>query len=338
MTDQRRKVFDAQQQRCSPVRAGSYIFLHNLSDKNVRLALDEKTQHKVVVKVLRKDMGHNNVSDGHCTGQMKREGKIHSQLAHKHILPLIEVINDVDRICIVTALAEGGDLQSYMRKRQQTGSEGLPLDEARRIFLQLVEAVNYLHNRGFVHRDIKPENVFLDASGNVLLGDFGLSCSWKEGNRKTRSCGTTGYIAPCLLVETCSYEGPELDCWGLGACLYFLLHGRDPFAASSDLKVLKKTRSGRYNWTRHEEVEGAELVARLPDVNSKKRATLKEVLAHPFCTTPAQPNTTPATISTSLPVVGVKAKREESRPTKKSPRTHKKARRSYVSPLPFITE
>jgi len=141
MTDQCRNVFEAQQ-RCSQVRAGSYVFLHNLSDKNVRLALDEKTQHKVVVKVLRKDMGHKN--DGHYTGQMKREGKIHSQLAHKHILPLIEVINDVDRVCIVTAWAEGGDLKSYMRRRQQAGSEGLQLDEARRIFLQLVEAVNYL--------------------------------------------------------------------------------------------------------------------------------------------------------------------------------------------------
>ncbi len=41
-------------------------------------------------------------------------------------------------------------------------------------FRPLVEGVAKLHERGFVHRDIKPQNIFIDANGNLVLGDFGI--------------------------------------------------------------------------------------------------------------------------------------------------------------------
>ena len=44
-----------------------------------------------------------------------------------------------------------------------------------KIFRQILEALNYLQNRGIIHRDIKPQNVFLDENNNVKLGDFGLA-------------------------------------------------------------------------------------------------------------------------------------------------------------------
>eukprot|EP01116_Phalansterium_solitarium_P000610 TRINITY_DN10438_c0_g1_i1.p1 TRINITY_DN10438_c0_g1~~TRINITY_DN10438_c0_g1_i1.p1 ORF type:complete len:149 (-),score=1.44 TRINITY_DN10438_c0_g1_i1:306-752(-) len=39
---------------------------------------------------------------------------------------------------------------------------------------QLAEAIEYIHSRGLVHRDIRCDNVLLDASNNILLGDFGI--------------------------------------------------------------------------------------------------------------------------------------------------------------------
>lgn len=45
--------------------------------------------------------------------------------------------------------------------------------EARRLFQQIISAVDYCHRHMVVHRDLKPENVLLDASKNAKIADFG---------------------------------------------------------------------------------------------------------------------------------------------------------------------
>lgn len=60
--------------------------------------------------------------------------------------------------------------------------------EARRLFQQIISAVDYCHRHMVVHRDLKPENVLLDASKNAKIADFGRipkehSYSWREGEK-----------------------------------------------------------------------------------------------------------------------------------------------------------
>lgn len=55
-------------------------------------------------------------------------------------------------------------------------------------FRKLVDGVAAIHNQGAIHRDIKPENIFLAASDDLILGDFGIVI-FDEGERLTKTYG-----------------------------------------------------------------------------------------------------------------------------------------------------
>lgn len=69
---------------------------------------------------------------------------------------------------------EGDTLRNFIDERIPTKESE---DLVWKIFCQIIDALNYLHNSGLIHRDLKPMNIFLDGSKNVKLGDFGLTVS-----------------------------------------------------------------------------------------------------------------------------------------------------------------
>jgi len=67
---------------------------------------------------------------------------------------------------------------------------------AGRIFLQILNAVEYLHRLDIVHRDLKPENILLDVDFNIKLIDYGLSNYHQEGKKLSTACGSPCYAPP----------------------------------------------------------------------------------------------------------------------------------------------
>jgi serine/threonine protein kinase len=64
----------------------------------------------------------------------------------------------------------GGELFTLLKNNRSMGE-----DKARVIFIQVLIAIKYLHQRNIVFRDIKPENILIDAFGNAKVTDFGLA-------------------------------------------------------------------------------------------------------------------------------------------------------------------
>ena len=98
--------------------------------------------------------------------------------------------------------------------------------EARKITMQLCNALWVLHKLGAVHRDIKPENVIIRGSEAILI-DFDASLIFKsDTNQDTQILGTTGYAAPEQygIVQT----DERADIYSLGVLLNIMLTGKHP--------------------------------------------------------------------------------------------------------------
>ncbi|CAA0410461.1 unnamed protein product [Arabidopsis thaliana] len=101
-----------------------------------------------------------------------------------------QVIGTKTKICIVMEYVSGGQLSDRLGRQKMKESD------ARKLFQQLIDAVDYCHNRGVYHRDLKPQNLLLDSKGNLKVSDFGLSAVPKSGDMLSTACGSPCYIAP----------------------------------------------------------------------------------------------------------------------------------------------
>ena len=104
------------------------------------------------------------------------------------------------------------------------------LATARDLFPALCEAVTELHEgmrRPVVHRDLKPENVVVTNAGSVVLIDFGIARTFREGGaRDTHRFGTCSYAPP----EQFGFGQTDVrsDVYALGLVLWFCLAGHVP--------------------------------------------------------------------------------------------------------------
>ncbi len=136
--------------------------------------------------------------------------------------------------------ASGGELFDYIVARER-----LTEQEACRIYLQLLDGIQYLHEVGVAHRDLKPENLLLDKEKNLKIADFGLSNKYQPGELLQTACGSPCYAAPEMIMGH-SYNGLAVDLWSSGVSLYAMLVGCLPFEDPDTGILYKKIMMGSY--------------------------------------------------------------------------------------------
>ncbi len=174
-------------------------------------------------KVAIKEMLAQYVLDGDLRARFHQEIHILNKLEHPSIVKMYASFEERGNLYLVMEYVEGETIEQYIKRRGV-----IEESEAIRIMSDVLSALGYAHQKGYVHRDIKPSNIMIRNNGNVCLLDFGIA---KDMNRKNSqltvgqlTIGTDGYMSP---EQAEGYNiDHRSDIYSLGCVLFFMLTGR----------------------------------------------------------------------------------------------------------------
>ena len=206
------------------------------SFSKVELAKHLTVGKEVAIKIIKLDK----INDKYVKENLNREADVMSRLSHPNVISLHEVCTFKNLYCLVLDYCPGGSLVELMCLSQN--ETGLKEDHCQRLFKQILDGVEYLHQRDVVHRDLKLDNILTNKEADhIFIGDFGLSNFCPPGHLLQTHCGSPHYAPPELFLRDHEYS-KEVDVWSCGVVLYAMLTCRLPFSqpeGDSDMKVLK---------------------------------------------------------------------------------------------------
>lgn len=158
------------------------------------------------------------------------------RINHPNICKLYDVVETETQVVLVMEYISGGSTHGYLKSKP---NRRLDESSARKVFAQLISALQYLHSKCIAHRDIKLENVMLDDQRNVKLIDFGFSTQIPNTQKVKLFCGTPSYMAPEIVLKQ-EFCGPPTDVYASGVLLYAFFCGCFPFKGSNDKELYQK--------------------------------------------------------------------------------------------------
>jgi serine/threonine protein kinase len=229
-----------------------------------------------------------------------------SKLSHPNIVNLLEYSKEANVekedgtkhpvICIALELATGGELFDYVAL---TGRFQEPI--ARFYFKQLIDGLDYVHQRGVTHRDLKPENVLFDQFFNLKIADFGFAApvSGRDGSGYCKTkLGTESYMAPEIHARR-PYIGTSVDLFACAIILFIMITQHPPFTRAEPndpfYRLLCANRADLF-WKAHAKnkpngleffsEEFRNLITSMLQFDPAHRLTMAEVKSHPWLAGP----------------------------------------------------
>lgn len=247
----------------------------------VKKAVHKFTKKAYAVKYLQKTVKGQNIP----RSSLDNEIEILKNVSHPNIVQLYETLEDPSTIYLIMELVKGSDLfdiSDILGTLRPTSVVA--------ILTPLLNALSYLHSRGVVHHDIKPENIIVDYSQNTLkLTDFG-SAKFSNKSQEGAYGGTLNYMAPEVLLNMRGARNmcdKAVDVWSIGVLTYLLIAGVHPFdSGKTHENILNRIIAGKLSfkqpvWDKTPK-ECKEFIKRCLVVDPKKRATVTELLKHPW--------------------------------------------------------
>ncbi|KAK4634932.1 Protein kinase [Fulvia fulva] len=252
----------------------------------VKLARNKETGEQVAVKIVPRQS-----TDGEHRTQQERERADHSKevrtareaaivtlVDHPYICFMRDVVRTNYHWYMLFEYVNGGQMLDYIISHGR-----LKEKQARKFGRQIASALDYCHRNSIVHRDLKIENILISKTGDIKIIDFGLSNLFSPRSHLKTFCGSLYFAAPELL-QAKQYTGPEVDVWSFGIVLYVLVCGKVPFDDQSMPQLHAKIKKGVVEYPPWLSPECRSLIARMLNTNPSDRATLQEIMSHPWMT------------------------------------------------------
>ena len=235
----------------------------------VWLAFDVRSQVKVVLKVYTSAQG----LDKEGIEMFRREFSLVCNLNQTNILkPFTFDIHDGVPY-IVMPYCERGSASKYIGKISE--------EELWTFCEQVAAGLDYLHTHSIIHQDIKPANVLINADGQYLITDFGISTGLRRTMRRTTDSYKAGSGTTAYMSYECLASHPKnvmaRDIWALGASMYELIEGEVPYGEYGGI-TQKSTLGEPLRFTHKVSEDMKALIMRCLAFNTWERPSAGEIL------------------------------------------------------------
>ncbi|KAJ3106347.1 Map microtubule affinity-regulating kinase [Phlyctochytrium bullatum] len=209
---------------------------------------------------------------------LQLEVQLLMRLDHPNIINLYQVMETEDECFVVMEFAAGGELIDYIAARNYLSER-----EARRLFRQIISAMDHCHMANVVHRDLKLENLLLTEKKDILISDFGLGRTFmndKDDYMRT-FCGTPNYAA-VELISGIPYIGVKADIWAMGVVLFVMMTGRPPFTGDNIAALYGKIKAVDYKCPDYFSRELKALLGKILRRDPKARIDMEALRSDPW--------------------------------------------------------
>ncbi|KAF8121956.1 Pkinase-domain-containing protein [Boletus edulis] len=170
---------------------------------------------------------------------LEREIDLLKDLSHPNIVQYLYSSVDDDFLNIFLEYVPGGSVTALLRNY---GAFEEPL--VKNFVRQILQGLNYLHERDIIHRDIKGANVLVDNKGGIKISDFGISkrvdgnlLTGKRTNRPSLQ-GSVFWMAPEVVQQ--KTHTSAADIWSVGCLVVEMLTGEHPWAQLTQMQAIFK--------------------------------------------------------------------------------------------------
>nr|XP_043066936.1 obscurin [Drosophila bipectinata] len=138
---------------------------------------------------------------------------------------------------------QGADVLTYFSSRHEYSEQMVAT-----VITQLLDALQYLHWRGYCHLNIQPDNVVMASvrSIQVKLVDFGSAKKVNKLGVKVTPCGSLDFQPPEMINDEPIF--PQSDIWSVGVLTYLLLSGSSPFRGGDEYETKQNISFVRYRF------------------------------------------------------------------------------------------